>query len=90
MYIVLHEPQYIAEQRAIEPDIQRLEAALQGLYQVLRHTPQAGERIGETDLFAWPLRVYMGLLPVVVYYRVREEEQIVVMVAIQVSDEGDE
>lgn len=86
-YTILWEPSYVHHLKAIEKDLDRIEQALTGLYIVLRRNPYSGQRVPNTDIYAYRLNIFFGLLPVVAYYRIRESDQMVCMLAIQAIDE---
>lgn len=86
-YTILWEREYIHHLKAIEKDLDRIEAALKGLYAILRRNPYSGQRVPNTDIYAYRLGIFLGLLPVVAYYRIRDPDKMVCMIAIKAIDE---
>lgn len=87
LYAILWEPAYIHHLKAIEKDLDRIEQALSGLYGILRRNPYTGQRVPNTDIYAYRLRIFCGLLPVIAYYRIRDDSHMVCMLAITALEE---
>lgn len=88
MYLLLWDTEFIRQQRAIEPQLERLERELQGVYALLKENPYCGELVDPArHIYQWSLGVYLRLLPLVLYYQIREEQQVVLMLRIAVDEE---
>lgn len=77
MRTIVYEPSFEADAQRLEPSTAQFDSIIEGVIWMLSHSPESGQRIGQTQIWAIPIRRFRNrreeLVDWVIYYEFDDE-----------------